>query len=321
MTVSKLIEFNNNDVDIFDNENYPGKIAKHMFPTKIENFKIMYKYLNNEENNIIEEEYDEDYISNCSSVDKNISTLYENNYYEPEKIKSDINDLYNDNNDKNYISNQSSYFEEDDISDVNIINNYNNNIDNTNIKKNDSNLYNNIKDLSKTEIIKQQNEEISELKKIAKTAKMSANLDKFMERLKMPVNNIYSKKIMIINYAKSINLPLLLEDLENLDYKDIEDMYNIIENVKSNKNSYNFTNLLIKFIFVGIEKILVDILKWDVFKEISNNIDDDFIELQCKTTKNFINSYVVIPSYPFMDILIQIFNRIVYKYISIPVLV
>ncbi|CCU55509.1 viral membrane formation (Cop-A11R) [Adoxophyes honmai entomopoxvirus 'L'] len=309
MHISKLIDSDDTS-DIFNNDNYPGKIQKHLFSIKIENYKMLYNYLNNNESYNIEECDNDD---NYNIEEENNDLVYDE--------KSFVNNSYVvDDHIDNKESDKSSYFS-DYVSDIKIINDSSNKDKNdiVEIKYVNDKIENNniIKDLSKSEIIKKQDEEIVELKKIAKAVKKSENLNIFIEKLNMYGNEIINKKHVIINFAKTINLQLNLIDLQNLDIKDINDMYNIIENIKIKKNSYNFSNTLIRLIFVLIEKILVDILKLNVFRNISNDITDDFIELKCKSTKNFINKNTLIPEYPFIDIIIQICNTTIGKYVNI----
>ncbi|AAG02844.1 hypothetical protein AMV138 [Betaentomopoxvirus amoorei] len=319
MHVSKLVE-DNNVIDIYNNENYPGKIQKHLFPTKIENYKMLYNYLNNDEFSIVEE-CQEDLISNCSSInnDIGISKLYEEECMENNIL---IDDSVNNNEikisieDHNIIpSKKSSYFT-DYMPEINII-------ENNNVNEKLKNVINviepnqdTIKDLSKTEIIKKLNNENSELKKKVKSMEKSENLNELMKKLNMCGNELINKKYVIINYAKTLGISLPLIDFEILDIKEIEEMYDIIETIKIKKNSYDISNTVIRLIFSGIEKILVSTLNLNIFIDISKEITEDYIETKCKATKNFISNNISVPEYPFIDILLQIIYKIIGNYVN-----
>ncbi|CCU55756.1 viral membrane formation (Cop-A11R) [Choristoneura biennis entomopoxvirus] len=315
MHISKLIE-NENSTYIFNNDNYPGKIQKHLFPTKIENYKMLYSYLNNNDYYNTDDNQ-EDLISNCSSIHKDIGKLYQEEEYIQDNSFIDYN---NDNNisiivenhiNDNIESKKSSYFS-DYMPDINIINNKSKNTTSINVHKSN---HDNIKDLSKTEIIKKLNNENSELKKKVKSMVRSDNLNELMKNLNMSGNEIINKKYVIINYARNIGITIPLSDFEILDLTEIEDMYNIIENIKIKKNSYDISNTIIKLIFTCIEKFLVETLHFNLFIDISQGITEDYIESKCKTTKNFISTNISVPEYPFIDILLQIVYKIIGNYV------
>lgn len=283
MIISKIIESFDYD-KIFENENYPGKIPPHMFKSKIENFKKLYgDILNTSEHEDLENE------------NTNIITIDEEDRY---SICSYLSDVFSDVkpimiSDVSDISEISHISEIPEISETECI-----------------------QDLSKTEIIEKQNKEIKELKKIA-YSKKSQNLTNFIDALNRYCPESLEKKIVIINYSKNINFPITTDDLDMLSTEDIENIYKTIENIKRYKSSFNFSTIIIRLIFVLVERILVDVLKFDNFKNISQDITEEFIDLKCKTTKDFINSNVIVPSYPFIDIGIQICSKIIQKQIGI----
>ncbi|BAO49502.1 virion membrane formation [Alphaentomopoxvirus acuprea] len=304
--------------NLYTNENYPGYIPEHIKEDKIAEYKKLYEYICMDPfniDNIIENETKYDEFNKSEPDDYTyISLLFENNNVSQTTSIENKNDhisevassiLYNEDDDQDSINNEPILSNKSPIS-------------NTYDKDPKTMITQEITEESVNAIIKNQNKEIKRLNKELYTInKKSENINKFLEALNNFCPESLEKKTLIINYSRSINFPLSTYDLEMLNIDEIDNIYNMINNIKRYKSSFNFSSLVIKLSFILVEKLLVEYLKIDIFKDISKDINDEFINSKCSSTKNFINTYAKIPEYPFIDIAIQIFTRALEKQIGL----
>jgi hypothetical protein len=333
MIISKLITDDDNYDEIYKNDNYPGKISSHMEKINLDNYKTLYSYLdkydvdniiiNDNEKNIdicdidandnpvIFDEFDYDINNNIDEEHEKDDTLIS---FSDIIDSADINNaMTNDNIIGFENSTHSSCFSITE-SEMSVIHK-------TDIKKSNESdkllTAESIKELSKTEIIKNKEQEIIDLKKkLIKSDNISENLNIFIQKLGIHTKNTLYKKRVIVNYSKDIKHPIDPAELDDIESDKLDEIYRVIENINKNKSSVNLSTLLLQLIFKIIEKFLVDGLNLDIFKGISEEITSDFIEIDCEATSKFINDNINIPSYPFVDIFIKLLAKIAHKNIS-----
>lgn len=141
----------------------------------------------------------------------------------------------------------------------------------------------------------------------------SNNMSNFINQLAIDPNSDLSKRRYIHDYAIRSNIALKFEDLDTLSNDELNTLYNNIKDIVKKTSKLDFSTTIIRTLFTLIEKICVNILKLDVFKGISV-LSDERINDNFYSSQKFIRDKIAIPEFPFMDILIHIFKKILSKY-------
>ncbi|AAC97784.1 hypothetical protein MseVgp151 [Melanoplus sanguinipes entomopoxvirus] len=310
MIISKVEyeNINNNNVDLENDSNYPGYYPEFFKEQYINNVQELYTEPDNSNTNTI--------ISKLIPIDDDIEDNNDelNKLFDETIYNNENND--NDNDNVNYntsvsITKSNKSSKSSIKTEINIFNEQNTKSSQFTKKTSP------IRPPSNTELLKQLKDENKKLKKQQYKTSKSKNMQLLISKLNGFCEQSLNKKKEILNFAIKQDITLSIDDFKYMDEDEIEEIYQLIKNINIHKQSFNTSMIIIKLIFVCIEKCLVDVFKLTEFKNMVSVITDEFIDNKCNTTKTFINNYVSTPNIPFMDIGIQIVGIGIKNYFNV----
>lgn len=314
MTISK-VEYENNSIKLENDSNYPGYYPEFFKDQYINNIQELYNESDNSisnTNTIISKliPIDDEIEDNNDELNKLFDETIYNTTCENNESINIIND--NDNNDNISKPSSSKSSKKSSIKyETNIFNNNNTEVSQYTKKTSP------IRPPSNSELVQQLKDENIKLKKQQYKNNKSKNMQLLISKLNGFCEQSLNKKKEILNFAVKQDIALTIDDFKYMDEDEIEEIYQLVKTINIHKQSFNTSMIIIKLIFVCIEKCLVDVFKLTEFKNMVSVITDEFIDSKCNTTKTFINNYVSTPNIPFMDIGIQIIGIGIKNYFNV----